>query len=63
MDLKDQISRQVMSAQERDDLLKQCNEINSSIRENEEYITVVSNKIYAVDIEMAKKRTNVSYLF
>lgn len=59
MDLKEKIGKQVMSAQERDDLIKQCGEIASSIRENEEYIAVVSNQIYADDLEMARKGTTV----
>ncbi|XP_034252866.1 kinetochore protein NDC80 homolog [Thrips palmi] len=59
MDLRELLKRQVMSAQERDELLKQCNEIASSIRENEEYISVVSNQIYADDLEMAKKNANL----
>lgn len=61
IDIKERIKRQTMTAQERDEIIKQCNEIGSSVRENEEYLAAVSNQIYTHDIEMAKKRTNVSF--
>lgn len=63
LDLKDQLTKQVMTVEERDDIEKLCRELNSTIREHEEYIAAVSNQIYADDLDMVKKREVVSCFF
>ncbi|KAK3912436.1 Kinetochore protein NDC80-like protein [Frankliniella fusca] len=63
MELKELLSNQVMTVEERDKLQNLCTELNSSIRENEEYIALVSNQTFSDDLQMAnraatlKKRT------
>lgn len=59
LELKALLSNQTMTVEERDELLRSLNELNSAIRENEEYIAVVSNQCYADDLELVKKSSNM----
>lgn len=61
-ELKELVDSQIMTVEERDDLLKKCNELSGSIRANEEFIAAVSNQSYSDDLEMAKMRSNVGLM-
>lgn len=59
MELKELISNQIMTVEERDELQKLCSELGSSIRENEEYIALVSNQTFNDDLEIVKRQKNI----